>query len=259
MKLRTFAATATAALIGASALMIPVANAVTVTVNGNLCTITYTAQDINDLRHSIANSDTETIERLKAEFPSLGDGLNLLIDELQTQMINTGGINQYALSEQAQDVYFSYILLGIDEGFTVEDLAAMLVAPVMPALMSITAAEMASEYIGTNTITKSGAQEVVERTERIKFSAAIDFTNGMHQGKKLSAKALQIITPSEAVTNVTADSLAQPFQECVDGEGEPVVEDTPPVVDEDNTDSTQTPKPGGNKNNGGGGSSFGSS
>lgn len=72
MKLRTFAAAATAALIGASSLMIPVANAATVTVNGNVCTMVYTPQDIVDMREAVANSDTETRERLKAEFPIPG-------------------------------------------------------------------------------------------------------------------------------------------------------------------------------------------
>lgn len=264
MKLRTFAAAATAALIGAaSSLMIPVANAATVTVNGNVCTMVYTPQDIVDMREAVANSDTETRERLKAAFPSLGDGLDLLLNEVETQIINTGDINIYRLSAEAFDVYRDYTLLGAAAGFSGDDLGAMLVASVLPAMMSVQANSFGADLIGTQYTTKSKAQEMLNGIESIRFGAAIDFTNGTYIGTKLSPKALEIVSPSENVINTVIDTMSEPFQQCVDAEEAPVVEDTPPIIDEDETDDTPapapTPQPGGNNNNGGGGSSFGSS
>lgn len=244
MKLRNFAATAAAALIGTSAMMMPVATAATVDISGNYCTITFTGQDMTDIRNAVANSDNESLRLLKAEFPTIGDRFDLLIDEITTQMEDYQDLYLSSLSAEASQTYYAYAWQGMIAGYTENDLAAMLIAPIAPALLVAGVEQEFGLLAEPIRVSKTEAQfRATMIREELPNNIGFDVDNRTYAGLALSPKAFDIAAPSMGAIQTVVDPLVEPFEDCAAGKG-------------NNTggNSGQAPKPGN-----GNGSSFGSS
>lgn len=235
MKFRIFAATATVAFLGTSALMVPTATAATVDVQGSYCTITFSAQDLTDIQNLVANADNESLRLLKAEFPAIGDRFDILYTELADQMEKYGDVYFSSLSDEARQTYFSYIWQGTTVGYTENDLTAMLIAPLLPALLAGAVGQELGGFTDPIVLNKAEAQlRATALSEEVLVSAGFDVANRTYGNLALSPKAFEIVSPSINAFQILVDEIAEPFEDCAAGRGT---------------------KTGGN----GGGSSFGSS
>lgn len=220
MNFRIFAATACATLLGASAVMVPTATAATVDIRGNICTITFSQQDLNDIQNLVANADNESLALLKAEFPTIGDRFDSLFAELADQMEKYGDIYFSSLSEGARNTYYDYIFRGLAVGYTQNDLTAMLIAPLLPAAVATGVTQELGALTGPIVVSKTEAQARATLLSRgIATEFGFDIEKRTYANLVLSPRAFEIVQPSMGAFQTLADEFAEPFAECAADRG----------------------------------------
>lgn len=215
MNVRIFAATACASLLGASILMVPTATAATVDIRGNICTITFSQQDLNGIKNLVANADNESLALLKAEFPTIGDRFDSLFAELADQMEKYGDIYLSSLSEESRQTYFAYVWRGLAIGYTENDLAAMLIAPLLPVAVATGVTQELGTLTGPIVLSKTEAQaRVALLAQGAAANLGFDVNNRTYANLALSPKAFEIVQPSMGAVQTLVDEIAEPFAEC---------------------------------------------
>lgn len=275
MKLRTFAATAAAATIGASSLLIPAASAATVEFEGNQCKITVSEQDIAAMRAQVLNSNPDAEEQVKAAFPGLDAELDILLDEVETQILTDLKVDSQKFSPAGKTALNAYLAAGAKQGYTQDDLILILVSPVIPKLLGKYFDTEGQALTGTYFMYAHEAKQQISMIDYYLKASGFDAASGKFLGLQASEKAAAIVTPALDTMTVFADQVQQPFRECIAGSGGSDGEDTDPggdgngSGDDDSGGGGDTPgddndggAPGGNQGGyspGSGGSSFGSS
>lgn len=263
MKLRTILATTAVAAIGASSLLIPTVDAATVEFEGNYCKITFTNQDLTEMRNDVLNTDPGAVQRVKEAFPGLDEELDILLNVVEAQILENLSVDSTLFSPEEQQALNRYLAAGNSQGYTQDDLILILVSPAIPNLLGTYFEEEGESLIGSFTMTKSQARQQVLEIDYYLRASGFDPASGKFLGLQVSPKASAIVSPALDTMTVFADQVKQPFQDCVDGNGDTGGGDGNGDGNggggTDNGSGTPGGNPGGNGGAGSGGSSFGSS
>lgn len=264
MKLRTILATTAVAVVGAGSLLIPMADAATVEFKGNYCKITFTNQDLIEMRNDVLNADPGAVQRVKEAFPGFEEDLDILLNVVETQILENLSVDSTSFSPEEQQALNRYLAAGNSQGYTQDDLILILVSPAIPTLLGTYFEEEGESLLGSFTMTRSQAGQQIIGIDYYLRASGFDPASGKFLGLQVSPKASAIVSPALDTMTVFADQVKQPFQDCVAGNGDTGGgngDGDNGGTNPGNGGGSDTPggNPGGNGGAGSGGSSFGSS
>lgn len=213
MNIRPFASVvAAAALLSTSAVVAPAATAATVTRSGVTCTITFTQQDFNDFRTHFASYDDSVASRLSAAVPGQEEEIALIAGEV-ADAIKDGG----TYSMEANAAWGRYFAAGREQGFTNNDLTAMMLLAATPAAMSNLLPTFERSLRGVHVLTPTQAAYI---RDGLNYSYPVvedALGPGTFNNIPLSQRAKEIIEPARVVLQDFDEGLKEPYQACVDG------------------------------------------
>lgn len=265
MKLRTLIAATAAAGLGIGSLLIPAAQAATVEFDGNFCRITFTAEDITEMRDAVVAADPGAVQRVKDAFPGLEDELDILIPEVRSQLLEYGGVDSTLFTAEENAALYLYLAAGKEKGYSQEELILILLAPAIPDRLGEFFEEEGDFLIGTSYLSKQQARQQIIELDNYLKSSGFDPDGDEFLGLDLSPKVSAIVAPSFNAMTVFVDQVQEPFQQCVDhkvtpGDPDPGDDGGSGGGGGGSTDPGDDGTPGGNPGGANpGGSSFGSS
>ncbi|BAC18097.1 hypothetical protein HMPREF0290_0657 [Corynebacterium efficiens YS-314] len=213
MNIRPFASVvAAAALLSTSVLVTPAATAATVTRSGVTCTITFTQQDFDDFRTHFASYDDSVASRLSAAVPGQEDEIALITGEI-INVMREGG----SYSTEANAAWSRYFAAGRAQGFTNNDLTAMMLMTATPAAMSYLLPTFEQSLLGVHTLTPTQAAYI---RDGLTYSFPVVeeiLGSGTYNDIPLSQRAKEIVEPARGVLRDFEEGLKEPYQACVDG------------------------------------------